>query len=144
MAKDKLFIVAAGTERLWSKFCTTLGLESLISDTRFSSNQLRNANRADLISIVETKLADKNASEWISLLHNNEIPSGPINLVSEALNDPHIISREMIVELEHPALGLIKNLGSPIKFSNTQITYRKHPPTLGEHTEEIISEFGLE
>jgi crotonobetainyl-CoA:carnitine CoA-transferase CaiB-like acyl-CoA transferase len=144
MAKDKLFIVAAGTERLWSKFCTTLGLESLISDTRFSTNPLRNANRADLISIVETKLADKNASEWISLLHNNEIPSGPINLVSEALNDPHIISREMIVELEHPALGLIKNLGSPIKFSNTQITYRKHPPTLGEHTEEIISEFGLE
>jgi crotonobetainyl-CoA:carnitine CoA-transferase CaiB-like acyl-CoA transferase len=144
MAKDKLFIVAVGTERLWGKFCSTLGLESLLIDTRFYTNPLRNANRAELISIIETRLAIKNADEWISLLHKNEIPSGPINLVSEALNDPHIISREMIVELEHPALGMIKNLGSPINFSNTQITYRKHPPTLGEHTQEIIDEFSLE
>ena len=144
MAKDKLFIVAVGTERLWGKFCSMLGLESLLIDTRFYTNPLRNANRAELISIIETRLAIKNADEWISLLHKNEIPSGPINLVSEALNDPHIISREMIVELEHPALGMIKNLGSPINFSNTQITYRKHPPTLGEHTQEIIDEFSLE
>jgi len=142
-AKDKLFIVAIGTERLWKKFISVINLGELNNDDRFKDNSSRNVNRKELITIIENKFKYNNAEHWINLLQTKEIPCGPINLVSDALNDPHIQSRNMIVDIEHPSIGMIKNLGSPIHLSDTKITYRRHPPELGEHTDEIIDEFDL-
>ena len=80
----------------------------------------------------------QDAVTWLEKLRAAEIPCGPINALDETLNDPQIKHRGMIVELEHP-VGMLKMLGSPLHLSDTPITYRRRPPLLGEHTEEILA-----
>ena len=122
-ARDKTMIVAVGTERLWKRFCKVLGVEkSLMIDARFASNPDRNKNRSKLMPLLENILKKKDAKEWISEFVENDIPSGPINFPDETLTDDHLIKRGMIVELEHPLLGIIKTIGSPIMaFSSSVI-----------------------
>jgi crotonobetainyl-CoA:carnitine CoA-transferase CaiB-like acyl-CoA transferase len=81
-------------------------------------------------------LAARPAREWVELMNAAEIPSGPLYAVDEALNDPHIRSRHMIVQMEHPAVGPFKSLAFPGLFSGTPMSYRMPPPRLGEHTEQ--------
>jgi len=139
--KDKMIIVAVGTEPLWERFCKVLGVEgTLMRDPRFDTNPHRNEHRAELIPLLEKILATRNADEWIAQFVANEIPAGPINFPDEILNDPHLIAREMIVELEHPLIGIVKSLGNPVHMSATPPTYRRYPPRLGEHNAEILKE----
>ncbi len=141
--KDKLIIVAVGTEPLWERFCKLLGIEeTLMRDVRFATNPLRNEHRAELIPLIEKILMTRNADEWIAQFIANEIPAGPINFPDEILTDAHLIAREMIVELEHPLIGVVKSLGNPVHLSATPPIYRRYPPCLGEHTEEILRELG--
>jgi crotonobetainyl-CoA:carnitine CoA-transferase CaiB-like acyl-CoA transferase len=91
-----------------------------------------------LQAILETRPAD----EWLPALHAEEIPSGPINTAAEALNDAHARARGMIVEIEHPLLGIARSVGNPIHLGATPVTYRRHPPMLGEQTDEILHELG--
>ncbi len=140
-AKDKAMIVAVGTERLWKRFCKVLGVEkSLMTDVHFASNPDRNKNRNKLVPLLEDILRKKNAKEWINEFVENGIPAGPINFPDETLTDDHLIERGMIVELEHPLLGIIKTIGSPINMSGGGPSYRRYPPRLGEHNEEIALE----
>lgn len=139
--KDKMIIVAVGTEPLWERFCKVLGIEgTLMRDPRFSTNPVRNEHRAELIPLLEKILATRNAEDWIAEFGTNEIPAGPINFPDEILNDAHLKAREMIVELEHPLIGIVKSLGNPVHMSATPPTYRRYPPRLGEHNEEILKE----
>ena len=85
---------------------------------------------------------ERGADEWIALLTENAIPAGPIRTVGEALNDPHVAARNFIVETDHPLLGNIKSLATPIHFSDTETSYRSHPPQLGEQTDEVLKELG--
>ena len=140
-ARDKEMVIAVGTERLWRKFCQVLGLESsLMVDARFDSNQKRNEHRRELISELERIVGQRDADDWVEELAAAGIPAGPINFPDDTLGDPHLIERGMIVELEHPLLGLVRSIGNPIKLSETGPTYRRHPPTLGEHNDEIRRE----
>ncbi|MBH97884.1 MAG: formyl-CoA transferase [Rhodospirillaceae bacterium] len=140
-ARDKMIIVGVGTERLWERLCDALGLDKEIqNDPRFSTNAARNLNRDDLIPILEEKLLLKDASEWVEIFVKKSIPSGPINFPDDTLTDEHIISRGMVVELEHPLIGIVKSIGNPINLSDHGPTYRRYPPTLGEHNEEIRNE----
>ena len=137
-ARDKTMIIAVGTERLWERFCKVLGLEeTLMVDPRFSSNPDRNKNRKELILLLENILKKHDVDEWIETFVKNDIPAGPINFPDETLTDRHLIARGMIVELQHPLLGIIKTIGNPINMSNTGPTYRRYPPCLGEHNDEI-------
>ena len=121
--------------------CDALGLDKEIqNDPRFSTNAARNLNRDDLIPILEEKLLLKDASEWVEIFVKKSIPSGPINFPDDTLTDEHIISRGMVVELEHPLIGIVKSIGNPINLSDHGPTYRRYPPTLGEHNEEIRNE----
>jgi len=139
--RDKMIIVAVGTERLWRRFCAVLGLEgTLMTDPRFESNRLRNANREQLIPLLEEVLRGADAETWTERLVAEAVPAGPINFPDQTLTDDHLRSRGMIVELDHPLLGLVKALGSPIKLSAAGPTYRRHPPLLGEHNAEIRAE----
>ena len=141
-AKDKMLIIAIGTERLWKKFCRILQLtESVMNDPKFITNAKRNDNRHDLIKILEKIMVKKNADYWIEQFINEDIPAGPINFPDETLEDAHLKSRNMIVEIEHPALGIIKSIGNPINISQNGPTYRRHPPQLGEHNEEIRKKY---
>jgi crotonobetainyl-CoA:carnitine CoA-transferase CaiB-like acyl-CoA transferase len=137
-ARDKIMIVAVGNERLWAKFCRILGIEhSLMTDPRFASNAERNVHRAQLIPLLEKVLVQRDAADWVEALVAEGIPAGPINFPDETLTDEHIIARKMIVELEHPLIGVVKSIGIPIHFSATGPTYRRYPPRLGEHNDEV-------
>jgi crotonobetainyl-CoA:carnitine CoA-transferase CaiB-like acyl-CoA transferase len=136
--RDKTMIVAVGNERLWAKFCQVLGVEgTLLNDARFATNAQRNVNRAELIPLLEAILRRRDAAEWVEALVAAGIPAGPINFPDETLTDEHIVARGMIVELEHPSIGLIKSIAVPIQFASGGPTYRRYPPRLGEHNAEI-------
>lgn len=142
-AQDKYLIIGVGSEALWKKFLRVLNAEhTLGADERYSTNRLRNQHRQELVGKIQTILETKPAAYWVEKLRAEEIPCGPINSAAEALNDEQTLARGMIVEIEHPLLGVAKSVGNPIHFSETPITYRKHPPLLGEQTNEILSELG--
>ena len=140
-AKDKMMIIAVGNDRLWQRFCALLGLEStLMVDPRFATNARRNENRAALIALIEQALVRRDAAAWIELFVKEGIPAGPINFPDETLNDAHIRARGMIVELEHPLIGVVRSLATPIGFARNGPTYRRPPPLLGQHSAEIRAE----
>jgi len=140
-ARDRDMMIAVGNDRLWEKFCVVLGIDdTLMRDPRFARNPQRNESRDELMSLLAPILAQRTASEWIEDLVKAGVPAGPINFPDETLNDPHILARRMIVELEHPAIGLIRSLAFPVQFEHSGPTYRRYPPRLGEHNDEITAE----
>jgi len=137
-AKDKTMIIAVGNERLWAKFCKIIGVEgTLMVDERFSTNAQRNVHRAELIEQIEAILGRRNAADWVDAFVAAGIPAGPINFPDETLTDEQVLARRMIVELEHPAIGIIKSIAVPIRFAENGPTYRRYPPRLGEHNNEV-------
>ena len=136
------FILGIGSDNIWRKFCDLVGLRDLRDDPRFSANAERVRNREVLVPIVREVIKTRAASEWIEMLKNAGIPSGRINNVEAALTDSHVVARNFVVELEHPTIGIVKSLATPIHMSSPGLSFRRHPPQLGEHTEEILSEIG--
>lgn len=142
-AADKYIIVGVGSEALWKRFCQALGIESTIGcDERFLNNRLRTQHRSELISQLQAILETKPADVWLSALRAQEIPCGPINTAAEALGDAHARARGMIVEIEHPLVGVARSIGNPVHMSASGSTYRRYPPRLGEHSAEILGELG--
>ena len=136
------FILGVGSDNIWQKFCDLAGLKDLKTDPRFATNADRVRNREALMPDVRRVIQTKTAAEWIALLQENAIPTGPIRTTEEALSDPHLAARNFIVELQHPVLGMLKSLATPIHFSDTEVSFRDHPPQLGEQTDEILAEIG--
>jgi formyl-CoA transferase len=137
-ARDKIMIIAVGNERLWAKFCKILGVEAtLMVDPRFATNAERNSHRSELIALLEQILVRRTAAEWVEELVAAGVPAGPINFPDEILTDEHVIARRMIVELEHPLIGVVKSIAAPMRFESNGPTYRRYPPRLGEHNIEI-------
>jgi crotonobetainyl-CoA:carnitine CoA-transferase CaiB-like acyl-CoA transferase len=143
-ASDKYIIVAVGTQRLWARFCEALGVtDTLLNDPRFATNSDRLTHRAELIPLLQAILEQKEAAHWLEAFRAAQIPSGPINSVPEALSHPQIVERGFIVEMEHPLAGLVKSLGNPVRFGDTPVSFRRPPPTLGEHTAGILAGMGF-
>ena len=139
----KYFVVGVGTETLWKRFVELLGMaESLGNDERFRTNAQRIANRGALIPVLQARFAERAGGEWLQKLKAAEIPAAAIQSVPEAVEDAQTRARGLIVELEHPALGVARSIANPIKFSNNPVSYRLPPPILGEHTEEILRSLG--
>ena len=139
----KSFVVGVGTEALWKKFVRTVGIENGIGrDEKFRTNALRTKNRAELIPSLQKMFDKQPASTWLEQLAAAQIPAAPINTVEEAVNDAQTLARNMIVQLEHPSLGIARSIGNPIKFSETPVSYRLPPPMLGEHTRKILESLG--
>lgn len=142
-AQDKYVIIAVGSEALWKKFVRVLDAEDTLgADERFATNRSRSQHRTELIEKIQAILETKPAAEWVEKLRAEQIPCGPINSAADALNDAQTRARGMIVEIDHPMLGTAKSVGNPIHLSETPVTYRKHPPLLGEHTDEILGRLG--
>lgn len=142
-AKDKCIIVAVGSETLWERFCCLLGLEkTIMSDPRFATNRERIEHREELIPLLQEIMQSQEADYWLERFTEAEIPCGPINFVDETLNDPQLLARGMIVELEHPLVGVVRSVGNPVNLSQTPVSYRRSPPLLGEHNAEILSSLG--
>jgi crotonobetainyl-CoA:carnitine CoA-transferase CaiB-like acyl-CoA transferase len=140
---DAPLMVAVGSDGLWRRFTAATGLDELTDDPRFATNPDRVRNRDVLIPRIEAVLATRGCAEWTGLLNGAGVPAGPVNTVPAALGQPQVAAREMVVEIEHPVAGKLKVLGSPIKLSAQPASIRRPPPTLGQHTDEILAETGL-
>jgi len=145
---DAPLMVAVGSDGLWRRFTSATGLDELADDPRYATNPDRVRNRDTLIPLITETLAARGCAEWTDLLNAAGVPAGPVNTVPAALEQPQVIAREMVVEIEHPVAGTLKMLGSPLKLSaqpppaSSAPYLRRPPPVLGEHTNEILAEAG--
>ncbi len=138
--KDQEYIIVTVTnEKMWEKFCDVIERKDLFDDPRFVINEKRVINRNDLVPLLEKILAMKTSDEWVPLFKKVGIPCGRINTMDKVFNHPQIEPREMVVEIDHPTAGKIKVVGIPVKYSETRGSIRLPPPTLGQHTNEILS-----
>jgi crotonobetainyl-CoA:carnitine CoA-transferase CaiB-like acyl-CoA transferase len=140
---DGHLMVAVGNDTLWRRFAGAVGLGHLAEDPRFATNKDRVEHREELLDLIGGALTARTSAEWADILYEAGVPSGPINSVPEALAHPQVVAREMVVEVEHPQVGPLRMLGSPVKLSAQPPAVRSAPPVLGEHTDEVLAELGL-
>ena len=136
--RDGHCIVAVGNDSQFRNCMTELGLAELGSDERFATNRARILNRDELVAIMQERLLTSDRDDWIARFEAAGVPCGPINRMDEVYNDPQILARDMVVNLEHPQQPGLRVTGNPIKLSRTPVEYHRYPPRLGEHTEEIV------
>ena len=140
---DGHMIVAVGNDGQFAKFCTVAGRPDLAQDPRFTRNADRVRHRATLVPLLAALMKARTRSDWLESLEAAKVPCGPINDLADVFDDPHVQQRGMTVQMPHPAAGSIRLVASPMKFSATPVQYRRPPPLLGEHTTELLREFGL-
>lgn len=134
----KYLTVAVGNDNLWKSFCNALGLEELIENPKFATNPKRVENRNELIPILTKIFLTKTREEWMEVLLKERVPCGPVYTMDEVFHDPQVLHRSMLVEIEHPKAGRIRQIGIPMKFSETPGKIKAPPPLLGQHTKEIL------
>lgn len=141
--KDGFILIGAANQKLWEKFClSVVHKPEWIEDERFLTNSIRAQHVDELEIEMENVLKEQDSAYWLDLLDKNGIPSGPIYSYDQTLADEHIISREMILDYEHPVAGEMKTLGFPAKFSETPGQFRSPAPLLGQHNKEVLAELG--
>ena len=140
--KDSYIIIAAGNDKLFKNLCDVLEIPEISNDERFNTNSLRCENMNQLKEIFENKLSTKNTEEWIREMEQLKIPCGPIFNIKQAVENPQIQERNMIVNSFHKVIGNFKSAGNPIKLSTYKDeTTRGDIPDLDEHREKILKEF---
>lgn len=143
-SKDGYITLGGVGEKRWRLICEILDMPELPDDPRFKTNGDRFTNRLELAEVLETKLMERNSDEWELIFNEQSVPCGPIYKMDEVLNHPQILHRQMVVEREHPAMGMVRLLGLPVKLSETPGDVHRVPPLLGQHTDEILAEIGID
>jgi glutaryl-CoA transferase len=141
-AADGVFALGVGNDTLFRRLCDIVGHPEWADDPRFVRNQDRVVNREAIELLIEDVTVTKPKAHWITACREAGIPCGPVNTVSEALSDPLAAERGVVTEIEHPTIGMMRTLGLPIRLDGSPTEIRRHPPLLGEHTEEILGELG--
>ncbi|MBN8582932.1 MAG: CoA transferase [Anaerolineae bacterium] len=137
-ASDGWFVVAVGNDKQFESFCKVICKPELSADERFFTNSARVQNREILIPILTPIFLQRSVNDWLSLI-GDQFPCGPINTVEQVFSMQHVKEREMLVEMEHPTIGALPLVGSPLKMGDTPVSYRLPPPLMGEHTKEILT-----
>ena len=144
-AADGHFILAVGNDRQFVKFCQVAGRPDLALDPRFDTNAGRVRHRDVLVPLLAQIVRLRTKADWLSALEAVQVPCGPINALAEVFADPQVQARQMKVALPHPLNpGGVSLVASPMKLSATPVQYRRPPPLLGQHTDEVLAEFGFD
>ncbi|CAM4306464.1 CaiB/BaiF CoA-transferase family protein [Comamonas aquatilis] len=139
-------LLAIGNDGQFARFCAAIGQEDWAQDARFATNTARVHHRAELLERMQPVMLTRSTPEWIALLEDKAVPCGPINTVAQAFDDPQVKARGIQLQLQRSAadgIHQVATVASPMRLSATPVTYRSAPPTLGQHTDEILREFGL-
>ncbi len=136
--RDGFLVVAVFAEKFWSGFCRAIERPEWIADPRFGTNASRVANRAALVALLEGIFPERPTAEWLARLQQAGVPAAPIQRVDEVLRDPQVLLRGMVVDLEHPRLGTVKTLGTPVRAAGAPPFRPAPPPALGEHTDAVL------
>ena len=136
--------VAAANDRLFARLCDLLGHPEWRTDSRYVDDTNRVKHRDELARDIESVTMERPRSHWLTLFEDNGLPCGPINNYAEVFDDPQVLARRMVVETEHPRLGRIRALGTPVKMSVTPPIAGRRAPLLGEHTREVLGELGYD
>jgi crotonobetainyl-CoA:carnitine CoA-transferase CaiB-like acyl-CoA transferase len=132
-----------GNDAQFEKFCSAIGRPELAADERFRTNPGRVRHRETLKALIEAVLRQDDLQPWVDRIEAAGVPCAPINTIPMALEDPQVKHRGMLRHLPHPIAGTVPQIVSPIRFSEATLTYDRPPPLLGEHTEEVLRELGL-
>jgi crotonobetainyl-CoA:carnitine CoA-transferase CaiB-like acyl-CoA transferase len=139
-ARDRYFILAVGNDMQWGKLSNDLGHPEWINDERFANNASRVENREIVVDMLAELFLQHNADDWLVRFEALGIPAGPINTIDRIFADPQVIAREMRVEAPHPISGTVPMVGSPFKIPTALPVEYIAPPTLGQHTDEVLQE----
>jgi crotonobetainyl-CoA:carnitine CoA-transferase CaiB-like acyl-CoA transferase len=140
---DGYITIGAANERLFRRLCDVLGHPEWAAMPEFADNASRVRNRAALAELIESVLRDRPCAHWLALFEANDFPCGPINDYAAVFADPQVQARGMVVNVDHPTLGAVQALGSPIKMSATPPDPSRRAPLLGEHTDEVLLQAGF-
>ena len=137
---DGWVIVAVGNDSQWGRFCDAVERQDLLEDPRFSTNAGRVTWRDTLCPLLQDVMRSRTSGEWLELFERADVPAGPVSTIDSALNTPQVAARGMVQEVDHPTLGPLRMIASPLKLEGTPPAIRRHPPLLGEHTTEVLGE----
>jgi len=140
---DGYITLGGANDRSFHRICEVLGHSEWKQMPEFLTDGMRIKNRVDLAGRIEAITSTKPRAHWLELFEAHNIPCGPINDYAQVFDDAQVIARELVVDVDHPTLGAIRALGSPIKLSETPAAVRRRAPLLGEHTEEVLAEAGI-
>ncbi|KAL9600692.1 MAG: hypothetical protein Q9219_003022 [cf. Caloplaca sp. 3 TL-2023] len=138
--RDGDILFGGGNDRLFGILCDKLDKSEWKSDDRFNSNSARVANRITLEGLIEAETRAKTTGQWLELLNESGLPYAAVNNIQATLNHEHVLARDMVKEVEHPTCGPMKLVNHPVKYSHAEPNIRLAPPTLGQHTDEILGD----
>ncbi|MGJ9416946.1 CaiB/BaiF CoA transferase family protein [Massilia sp. CMS3.1] len=141
-ASDGWINIGGANQGNWERIAVALGQPAWREDPRFTTNSLRLEHREVLVAMMSEIVAQRSKAEWITILDAAGVPVGPVHTIGEALTHPQTLARGMVVDLVHQQAGATKALGCPIHFSKTATRIDRPAPMLGEHTRELLREYG--
>jgi crotonobetainyl-CoA:carnitine CoA-transferase CaiB-like acyl-CoA transferase len=141
---DGHLILAVGNDGQFQRFCAVAGVPELARETRFASNAGRVRHRGELVPLLEPVLKRRTRADWLGALEAAKVPCGPINDLADVFADPQVQARGMAAPVPHPLTHTLRLVASPMKLSRTPPQLRHPPPLLGQHTDEVLAEFGLD
>ncbi|RRQ27335.1 CoA transferase [Rhodococcus sp. Eu-32] len=142
-ASDGWLIVGCAKEKFWERLVVAIGRPELGEDPRFTSFALRGTNQGELLPILEEVFVTDTVEHWLSLLRPAGVPSGPVNNIEQALNEPHTLARDLIVETSHPVYDTIRQVASPVNFGAEKPEYRRAPQR-NEHFQQVLDSLGYD
>jgi crotonobetainyl-CoA:carnitine CoA-transferase CaiB-like acyl-CoA transferase len=138
--QDGYMIIAVGNDSQFARLCAEMGIGELATESRFATNQTRVANRVELIERLNAVTRTRPTAAWTAALEKAGVPCGPINTIDAVFSDPQVQARAMKVDMPHPVSGSVSLVANPLRLSETPVTYRTAPPTLGAQTEEVLTQ----
>lgn len=138
--KDGYFTIGTGSNAQFAELCKKIGHPNVAKDPKYLTNTTRVQNRDELLTFLRNILKTKTNDEWRDIFEESSFPCGPINSIKETFNDPHIKAIGLVQSLKRPTGDEIKIVGPPVKYSDGGNSVRLPPPTLGEHTDEVLQE----